>query len=248
MGQPHGRGLERLPPETRTVGQLVAETIQLYREHFWKVLPLGAVLAGVNQVSLGREPIEQATILLAAAPLVTAAYVAACAIAVRVRASAAAYVAGVLIFLPVPALQLAYAFPAVAWLAFLGLAVPAAMAERLGVRDALARGRRLGTADYAHAFGGLATLVIVFALSKFALVAVLREQGDNGVRAAYFLADLVLSPLLYLGGALLYVDQAARVVHSRPRTRRTPNADLRDAVDADRAGHPDAPVEPGPAP
>src|SRR2546423_12468368 len=30
-----------LPPETRTVGQLVAETINLYRGHFWGSLALG---------------------------------------------------------------------------------------------------------------------------------------------------------------------------------------------------------------
>src|SRR5919198_3003123 len=30
-----------LPPETRTVGQLVAETLDLYRRHFWPSLALG---------------------------------------------------------------------------------------------------------------------------------------------------------------------------------------------------------------
>ena len=36
---------------------------------------------------------------------------------------------------------------------------------------------------------------------------------------AVFLADVVVSPLLFIGGALLYVDQAARV-GSSPRERR----------------------------
>ena len=39
------------------------------------------------------------------------------------------------------------------------------------------------------------------------------------------LADLVLSPLLYLGGALLYLDQAARV-----GSRRTPDNEGDDAM------------------
>jgi hypothetical protein len=39
----------------------------------------------------------------------------------------------------------------------------------------------------------------------------LRTQGENGTRAAELRADIVLSPLLYLGGALLYLDQAARL-------------------------------------
>ena len=31
-----------LPPENRTVGQLVAETLKLYGNHFWVALALGA--------------------------------------------------------------------------------------------------------------------------------------------------------------------------------------------------------------
>ncbi|MGZ4389951.1 MAG: hypothetical protein ACXVZL_11280, partial [Gaiellaceae bacterium] len=82
---------------------------------------------------------------------------------------------------------------------------------RLRFRDAIVRGRRLGAADYVHALGGIATLAIVFALSKFVLVLLLKGQADAAVRSALFLADLVLSPLLFVGAALLYYDQAARV-------------------------------------
>ena len=46
---------------------------------------------------------------------------------------------------------------------------------------------------------------------KLTLAFLLRDLGDAGERAALGLADLVMSPLLFLGGALLYVDQAARV-------------------------------------
>jgi hypothetical protein len=42
------------------------------------------------------------------------------------------------------------------------------------------------------------------------LALLLRDLGDSGERIALGLADLVVSPLLFLGGALLYVDQAAR--------------------------------------
>ena len=38
----------------------------------------------------------------------------------------------------------------------------------------------------------------------------LHTQGDQAQKAAIVLADIVLSPLLYIGGALLYLDQAAR--------------------------------------
>jgi hypothetical protein len=42
------------------------------------------------------------------------------------------------------------------------------------------------------------------------LVFILRGFGDAGVLTALFLASVVLSPLLFIGTALLYVDQAAR--------------------------------------
>jgi hypothetical protein len=38
----------------------------------------------------------------------------------------------------------------------------------------------------------------------------LNTQGGQAREVAVVLADVVLSPLLYVGAALLYVDQAAR--------------------------------------
>src|SRR5687768_2787275 len=38
-----------LPPEKRTVGQLVAETLRLYGRRFSAALPLGLAFAGVDQ-------------------------------------------------------------------------------------------------------------------------------------------------------------------------------------------------------
>jgi hypothetical protein len=43
------------------------------------------------------------------------------------------------------------------------------------------------------------------------LVFVLRDFGDAADSVGLFLASVVLSPLLFVGTALLYVDQAARV-------------------------------------
>ncbi len=47
-----------LPPETRTVGQLVAETISFYRHHFFQVIPLGLSVAALTQltVAFGHRP------------------------------------------------------------------------------------------------------------------------------------------------------------------------------------------------
>ena len=76
---------------------------------------------------------------------------------------------------------------------------------------AFRRAVQLARADYLHALGSLATLVILFGLVKLTLALLLHDLGDAGERAALGLADLVVSPLLFLGAALLYVDQAARV-------------------------------------
>jgi len=235
-----------LPPETRTVGQLIAETIRFYQGSFWAVLPLGLSLAAVEQVNAGQATRVQTLVLAAAAPLMTASFVRACSLVGGAPWSWTAFALGVLIFLPVPFLMLVYALPAVAWLAFVGLAVPAAVVERLRFRDALVRGRRLGAVDYVHALRGLAAIAIVFALTKFVLALLLKDQADVAVRTSLFLADLVLSPMLYVGGALLYVDQAARV-DSRQRPGRKRDADLHPSVDPVDPGRADAAVEPRPA-
>src|SRR5919108_655529 len=75
-------------------------------------------------------------------------------------------------------------------------------------------------------------LAIVFFLGRFGLGFLLRSQGDNTIRTAVFLADVVLSPVLFLGAALLYFDQAARVESSGRPTRRS-HADVRAAEHAD---------------
>ncbi len=43
------------------------------------------------------------------------------------------------------------------------------------------------------------------------LLILLHTQGNQAQAVALVLADLVLSPLLFIGAALLYLDQAARV-------------------------------------
>ena len=226
-----------LPPETRTVGQLIAETIRAYGNQFWRVLPLGVPLAVADQLSVRQTAPAQMIVFWATLPLFVGGYLWACRLVLDAAPTVTAAVVATLIWLPFPALRSAFVLPALAWLAFVGLAVPAAMVERLAFRDALERGRRLGTADYVHALGSLAALVVVVGLASNTLSALLHTQGDNGQRVAVFLSDVVLSPLLFLGGALLYVDQAARAVRSAP------DAALHPPVDADSTGRSDPQVE-----
>jgi hypothetical protein len=204
-----------LPPETRTVGQLVAETLKLYADHLWTSLALGISVTVINQVTAGHTTTFQVLVLAAAAPLMAASFAGASAIVGDVRPSVAdaarAILVGAIVFVPAAFLTLLYVLPAVAWLALVGLVVPVLVIERPGVRAALRRAVELARADYIHAVASLATLVILFGLVKLTLTLLLRDLSDSGERAALGLADLVVSPLLFLGGALLYVDQAARV-------------------------------------
>jgi hypothetical protein len=233
-----------LPPAERTVGQLVAETIRAYGGMFWRVLPLGLPIAASSQVSIGHDANFQSIVLFAFGPVIAVAYVYACRLVLQVRPTATAYATAVLVFAPVPLLERAAVLPAVAWLALFGLAPAAAMVEGLGFRNSLARGRRLGTADFVHALGSLAALVIVVLISELTLIALLRSQGDTGQRIAHALADLVMTPLLYVGGALLYIDQAARVGSGRPHRRSRRDADFHPPLDADATGRPNPQVEP----
>jgi hypothetical protein len=95
-----------------------------------------------------------------------------------------------------------------------------------------------------HALGGIAALVITLVLSGLVLVLLLHGFGDQAVRVAAVISLLVLSPVFLLGTALLYVDQAARVVDSGPRPRRRRDADVHPALEPDGAGRPDVEIEP----
>jgi hypothetical protein len=205
-----------LPPETRTVGQLVAETLKLYGEHWPMALVIGLPPAFLSAAVTGFSRSQTlAVIPFAGAVAATTSYVIASAVVsgtpLRARALAPAAAVGVLVYLPFPLLTAMFVLPGLAWFALAGFSVPAAVAEGLGVRSALRRGFALGRADYAHALGGLATLTILVFVTQIAAALLLQGVADNSERAAAFLAGLILSPVLFLGAALLYVDQAARL-------------------------------------
>jgi hypothetical protein len=215
---------EALPPESRPVGQLVAETIRLYGRLFWRALPLGLSLAIVSQLGIGRSIAAQVVSgIVAGSLLLTAAYVAACVLASEAepgrRRLATAFLAGVLAFAPFPLLTLVFVLPGLAWLALVGLVVPVVVIEGAGLVAAFRRAVALARVDYVHALGSIATLGILYYLTRTLLTSLLRDTGDQTQRIALFLADLVLSPMLFLGAVLLYFDQAARL-ESRSRSPR----------------------------
>jgi hypothetical protein len=219
-----------LPPASRTVGQVVAEAIALYQGAFWRALVLGIPVAVADQLIVDRPLGERIVLLAAASPAFSLAYAAACAIRQREhpprRVWAAAVLVGVATFLPAAALFSWFAVAAVLWLGIAGHAVPAVMAERVGFVAALRRSVELGRADYIHAAGAFATLALLFGLTRLALGLLLSSQADATVRVSIFLADVVISPLLFLGAAIVYVDLAARVGSSRQERRELRRAAL----------------------
>src|SRR5213080_747924 len=240
-----------LPPETRTVGQLVAEAIRLYGARFWPSLALGIGpgLLGIAAAEL--HGASRVAVVVGVGPLVLASsYAGAVALLrpiARGKYLAVALAVGYLAFLPVCVSRL-WIFPgiylvALAWLALVGLAVPAALVERRGYADALRRGVQLARADYMHALGSLATLAITIFLTGLVIFFAIREGSGQALRIAAVLALLVLAPVFVLGAAVLYVDQAARV-ESGPRARRKRDGDLHSSFEPDGAGRADAEVEP----
>ncbi|HET8528941.1 MAG TPA: hypothetical protein VFL60_08520 [Gaiellaceae bacterium] len=199
-----------LPPARRTVGQLVAESVRFYGDNFWAVLLLGLPFLALDVLSIDQPWRRQILVGWLVGPLICAAYVRASMLASRSFWSWRAYAVALIVYIPYPLLGV-YVLPAVVWFALAGLSVPAAVAEGLDVRSALKRGLQLGRADLVHAIGGLATLVLVVGITRIMLEILLNTQGGQAREIAVVLADIVLSPLLYVGGALLYVDQRARV-------------------------------------
>jgi hypothetical protein len=205
-----------LPPAERTIGQLVAEAIQYYGAHFWVCLAFGVPAAAIAAVF--KNVSRHVQLLLAptlSGALISATFVWACTVVLEASPSRrrliAAWLVGWLVFAPVPFLVIAFVVPALLWLAALGLVVPVLVVEEMSLRAALSRAWRLGRADFIHAIGSLFTLAVVVLLSQSVLVFILRGFGDAEETSALFLASVVLSPLLFVGTALLYVDQAARV-------------------------------------
>jgi hypothetical protein len=205
-----------LPPETRTVGQVIAESIRLYGESFFRCIVLGVPPA---LLTLGGEHLSRLQSLVLTptlgGALLTASYVYACIVILelqptRTRALRAWFV-GWLVFVPAPFLLIGFVLPALAYLSAFGLVVPVLLVEPLGVRAALARAWKLARADYVHVLGSLAAVAIIVLLCQGVLAFLLRGAADQALEAAIVIASAVISPLIFIAAALLYVDQTARV-------------------------------------
>jgi hypothetical protein len=220
----YGCGVPELPPsappETRTSGQLVAEALRLYGRRFWAALALGAgplvVVLAVTALSGRAGLVFLAT---GGAFVFTVCYVLAVRLAADLSIDRSSIVTalaiGVLVFAPVPFLTVSLLFPGLIWLAFFGLAVPVALIERGGFRQSIRRSIALARVDFVHALGSLAALIIVGFISAIGLAFLLGQFGEQSRVLAALIPLVLVSPLLFLGSALLYFDQTARLA-SRP--------------------------------
>lgn len=223
-----------LPPAAQTVGQVVAETLRLYGSRIVLALPLGLPIAisdqlmgpvsAADRLAKGKDWLDSAIVLAAMAPVFTSAFILAVILATGARPSARsgllAFVLGSLIFGVAGFLLPAFILGGLAWLALLGHVVPAIVAEGRGPLSAIRRSLSAARADFPHALGGLAALVVLFYLTRILLEGLLRSQADNTVAVAVFLADVVLSPIIFLGAALIFTNLVARIGVDREERKR----------------------------
>jgi hypothetical protein len=217
------------------LGELLAETVRLYGERFWAALALGVVYtAAVASAAV----VHAALYYVVAAFMVAAAYAGAARLAAgdsfgEAWAQVALRLPIVLVLALVVGLPFVLATSyllllliAAAWIGLTGFAIPVAMLERehestslaARIAYALERAITLARAELLHAAGVAAALVLLNLLLGRVLGAALTGYGDNSRTIAGLLAQLVLAPFFFFGLSILYFEQKARLVSSRPRT------------------------------
>jgi len=215
-------------PAERTVGQLIADAIRLYGHRFWRGLGLGVP---ATVFTIGASFFDGGVSVaygLVVGPLALAlSYVWAVMVATGGRnATGRALLVGAVAFLPLAASRVlvftGVYFVALAWFALVGLAVPSVLVEGRRLDDAFRHGFRLAHADFVHALGAVAALAIVVIVSIFSLSLLLAGFGAQSITVSAVMAVLVMSPLFFLGSALLYLDQKARLAKRQSAAASTP--------------------------
>ena len=110
------------------------------------------------------------------------------------------------------------------WLALVGFSIPVAMLERDPevtnpfdrIAYSLLRSIRLARAEYLHALGVIAALLMIYLLIGIVLGVALVGFADNGEVIAAALVQVVLAPFFFLGLSILYFEQRARAAVSSP--------------------------------
>ena len=238
--QKHRAGSNGRPPEPvgaldrpLRLGEVLAETTRLYGARIWPALGLGAVTAGTFVVGLllpevaaiGLLAFSLAACWAAATRLVAGdSFTEAWAqVAVRAPVLVPLTVVATVPFALALSQQLLLVIFAVLWLAGTGFAIPVSVMERPDEPlDALhrlgwllRRSLTLARAEFFHAAGVIAAIVILYLLFSAFLFGALRGFAENGDVVAAAIAQAVLAPFFFLGLAVLYFEQRARALSSR---------------------------------
>ena len=120
-----------------------------------------------------------------------------------------------------------FALAAAVYLSFVGLSVPAAVLERHRVPARRCGGRCSSAAPTGCTRSARSPRSSSSSSSRGRCSCrCCSGQADETIRVAIFLADVVLAPLMLLGTAMLYFDQAARVGIDRKRRGRAADAEI----------------------
>jgi hypothetical protein len=222
------------PDRPLPLGELLSETIRIYTQRPWAAIGLGLVVGGADL--LGELTPDLMDVLVTALAL-TAAFAAASRIVfgdsfgeawaqVAVRSPVLLVLTFIvtvpaLIAIPIYFLLIIGAL----WVALMSFSIPVAMLERdpevTNVFDRIAysllRSIRLARAEYLHALGVIAALIMLYLVAAFALGVALIGFADNGMLAAAALVRVVLVPFVVIGLSVLYFEQRARTAVSSPR-------------------------------
>jgi hypothetical protein len=218
------------------LGELLAETVRIYGERIWAIAGIGAFLAGAIVIVGVSDQLFVAIAIIALA--FTVSYAVAARVALGDPAAEAWAQVGlrapilapltVIVSLPfvLGVIDVLILFFSVAWLAFVGLAIPVAMIERAPgaswfgqIGFAVTRATDLARVEFLHVLGVSAALALIYALLGPLLGVLLTGFADNGGIAARAIANGVLGPFFFLGLSVLYFEQRARALSSPPKPK-----------------------------
>jgi hypothetical protein len=221
------------PDRPLQLGELLSETIRIYSQRPSAAIGLGLVTGGAYLLAAVTPDLVDVLVIALA---FTASYGAAARLVsgdsfaeAWAQVGLRSLVLLVLTFVvAVPAvIALTYLFLLVVgalWLALMGFSVPVAMLERDPevknsldrIAYSLLRSIRLARADYLHALGVIAALIMIYLVLGVGLGIALVGFAENGRLIAAVLVQVVLAPFFFLGLSVLYYEQRARAAVSSP--------------------------------
>ena len=219
------------PDRPLALGELLSETVRIYTQRPWAALGIGLVEGGAYLLAaLTPDLLDVLVIALAftaiyaaAARLVSGDSFAEAWAQVGVRAPVLLVLAFVVAVPTVISLTYLFLFVVAAlWVALMGFSIPVAMLERDPdvtnafdrIAFSLLRSLRLARAEYLHALGVVAALILVYLVLGIGLAVGLVGFADNGRVIAAALVQVVLAPFFFIGLSVLYYEQRARAAVS----------------------------------